>query len=112
MSLLQKMPFGEGWKHQKWPSSQKCDFFKVKDNDTTIQPGEKEGQTDLSSALKRFGDHHSGSWENFNFLIFWPPPYRFTGLLYRTGFVEAKKSKVWNFLKNRCGSRQTFLGSN
>ena len=47
--------------------SKKCDFFKVKDNDTTIQPGEKEGQTDVSSALKRFYDHYRGFWENHKF---------------------------------------------
>ena len=40
------------------------------DNDTTIQPGEKEGQTDVSSALKRFYDHYRGFWENLRFLIF------------------------------------------
>ena len=39
----------------------KCDFFKVQDNDTTIRLGEKEGQTDVSSALKRFYDHRSPS---------------------------------------------------
>ena len=38
------------------------------DNDTTIQPGEKEGQTDVSSALKKFYDHYRGFWEN---PIFW-----------------------------------------
>ena len=32
----------------------KCDFFKVQDNDTTIRLGEKEHQTDVSSALKMF----------------------------------------------------------
>ena len=31
-------------------------FFKVRDIDTIIEPGEKEHQTDVSSALKRFGD--------------------------------------------------------
>ena len=40
--------------------AKKCDFFKVRDNDTTIHPGEKEGQTDVSSALKRFYDHYRG----------------------------------------------------
>ena len=68
MSLLQKMPSGEGWKHQKWPSSQKIRFLKVCDIDTTIQPGEKEGQTDVSSTLKMFYDHYSGFWDNLDFL--------------------------------------------
>ena len=112
MSLLQKCPLGRAENIKNGNRGKKCDFFKVKDNDTTIQPGEKEGQTDLSSALPRFGDHHSGSWEVFKILIFWPPPYRFTGLLYRTGFVEAKNSKNWKLFKNRCGGRQTFLGPN
>ena len=38
----------------------KYDFFKVCDIDTTIQPREKEGQTDVSSALKTFYDHYRG----------------------------------------------------
>ena len=41
--------------------SKESDFFKVQDNDTTIRLGEKEGQTDVSSALKRFYDHLSPS---------------------------------------------------
>ena len=48
----------------------KCNFFKVWDNDTTIQPGEKEGQIDVTSAQKRFYDHHRGFWENPKFLFF------------------------------------------
>ena len=40
------------------------------DDDTPIQPGEKEGQTDVSSALKRFYDHHRRFWENLTFLFF------------------------------------------
>ena len=71
MHLLQKMAFWEGWKHPKKLKSQKCDFFKVWDNDTTIQPGEKEGQTDVSSDVKTFYDHYRGFWEKSNFLIFW-----------------------------------------
>ena len=43
------------------PESKKCDFFKVYDIDTTIKPGEKKGQTDVSSAQKRFCDHLSPS---------------------------------------------------
>ena len=66
--LLQKMAFWEGWKYPKKLKSQKMRFFKVWDNDTTIQPGEKEGQTDVSSALKKFYDHYRCFWEN---LIFW-----------------------------------------
>ena len=61
MSLVQKSPLGRAENTKNDHRGKKCDFFKVKDNDTTIQPGEKEGQTDLSSALKRFGDHHIGS---------------------------------------------------
>ena len=33
--------------------------FKVWDNDKEIQPGEKECQTDITSALLRFYDHYS-----------------------------------------------------
>ena len=40
------------------------------DNDTPIQPGEKEGQTDVSSALKRFYDHMRRFWENLNFQFY------------------------------------------
>ena len=36
------------------PESKNAIFLKVCDIDTTIQPGKKEGQTDVSSALKRF----------------------------------------------------------
>ena len=67
MPLLQKMAFGKGWKHPKSLQSQKCDFFKVCDINTTIQSGEKEGQTDVSSALKKFYDHYRGYWENLKF---------------------------------------------
>ena len=42
---------------QNHPGGQKMRFFKVRDIDTIIEPGEKEHQTDVSSALKRFGDH-------------------------------------------------------
>ena len=52
MSFMHKIAFWEGWKSQKSLQSQKkSDFFKVWDNDTPIQPGEKEGQTDVSSGL-------------------------------------------------------------
>ena len=44
---------------QNHPGGQKMRFFKVRDIDTIIEPGEKEHQTDVSSALKRFGDHPS-----------------------------------------------------
>ena len=70
MSLLQEMAFWEGWKHPTYIQSQKMRFFKVWDNDATIQPGEKEGQTDVSSALKNFYDHYRGFWENLTFWFF------------------------------------------
>ena len=35
-----------------------------------MQPGEKEAQTDVSSALKKFYDHLSRFWENLNFQFF------------------------------------------
>ena len=44
---------------QNHPGGQKMRFFKLQDIDTIIEPGEKEHQTDVSSALKRFGDHSS-----------------------------------------------------
>ena len=82
------------------------------DNDTPIQPGEKEGQTDVSSALKRFYDHYRGSWKNLAFWIFVLPLTTFLGFLYRNAFSELKKSKIWDFLKNGCSGRKTFLGPN
>ena len=42
---------------QNGSGGQKMRFFKVQDIDTIIEPGEKEHQTNVSSALKRFGDH-------------------------------------------------------
>ena len=41
---------------QNHPGGQKMRFFKVQDIDTIIEPGEKERQTDVSSALKMFAD--------------------------------------------------------
>ena len=41
---------------QNGSGGQKMRFFKVRDIDTIIEAGEKEHQTDVSSALKRFGD--------------------------------------------------------
>ena len=40
------------------------------DNDTMIQPGEKEDQTDVSSALKKFYGHYSSFSKNPNFWFF------------------------------------------
>ena len=63
------------------------------DIDTTIQPGEKEGQTDVSSALKKFYDHYREFWENLNFGFFTTSLTILLGFLYRTGNTELKKSK-------------------
>ena len=82
------------------------------DNDTTIQPGEKEGQTDVSSALKRFYDHLSSIWENLIFRFFVNTLTTLLGFLYRNGLVEVKKSKIWDFLNNRGSGPKTFLGPN
>ena len=112
MSLLQKMPSEEGWKHQTWPARQKMRFFKVKDNDTTIQPGEKEGQTDVSSALKMFYDHYRGFWEKLIFRFSITTLTTFLSFLYRNAIIGLKKSKIQDFLKNRCSGRKTFLGPN
>ena len=93
MSLLQKWPFGRAENTQNSSKIKKCDFFKVWDNDTPIQPGEKEGQTDVSSALKRFYDHYRGFWEN---LKFWFSTTALTTLLrflYRKALLELKISK-------------------
>ena len=87
-------------------------FFKVWDNDTPIQPGEKEGQTDVSSALKRFYDHYSGFWENLIFRFSITALTTLLGFLYRNALLELKKSKIQDFLKNRCSGRKTFLGPN
>ena len=82
------------------------------DNDTTIQPGEKEGQTDVSSALKRFYDHYRGFWENLKFWFSTTALTTLLGFLYRKALLELKKSKIQDFLKNRCSGRKTFLGPN
>ena len=82
------------------------------DNDTTIQPGEKEGQTDVSSAVKRFYDHYRGFWENLRFWFSATTLTTFLGFLYRNAVVELKKSKICDFLKNRGSGRKTFLGPN
>ena len=52
---------------QNHPGGQKMRFFKVRDIDTIIEPGEKEHQTDVSSALKRFGDHPCRFWDIMKF---------------------------------------------
>ena len=108
MSLLQKMLFGKAENSQNSSKVKKCDFFKVWENDTTIQPREKEGQTDVSSTLKRFYDHYSGFWENLIFRFSITALTTLLGFLYR----NAKKSKIQDFLKNRCSVRKTFLGPN
>ena len=77
-----------------------------------IQSREKEGQTDVSSALKRFNDHYSGLWENRKFRFSTTTITTFLGFLYRTGHGELKNSKKWDFLNNRGGGRKTFLGPN
>ena len=110
MSLLQKWPFGRAENPQNRHRFKKCDFFKVWDNDTPIQPGEKEGQTDVSSALKRFYDHLSRFWENLIFRFFVTTLTILLGFLYRNGQTEVKKSKKWDFLKYCSGGRKTFLG--
>ena len=56
-SLMQKNSIFRAKITQNHPGGQKMRFFKVRDIDTIIEPGEKEHQTDVSSALKRFGDH-------------------------------------------------------
>ena len=63
------------------------------DDDTTIQPGEKEGQIDVSSALKKFYDHYSRFWENLNFGFLTTSITILLGFLYRTDNTELKKSK-------------------
>ena len=82
------------------------------DNDTTIQPGEKEGQTDVSSALKRFYDHLSPSWKNLNFSIFDFTLTTFWDFPYRIGKGEVKKSKNWDFFRKDLDDHKTFLGPN
>ena len=90
----------------------KCDFFKVQDNDTTIRLGEKEGQTDVSSALKRFYDHLSLSWKNFNISVFDFTLTTLWGFPYRIGKGEVKKSKNGDFSMKCSDDRKTFLGPN
>ena len=70
------------------------------DNDTTIQTGEKEGQTDVSSAIKRFYDHYRGFWENLIFRFSITALTTLLGFLYRTGHADLKKlSKYSNIDK-------------
>ena len=92
------------------PESKNANFFKVWDNDTMIQPGEKKGQTDVSSTLKRFYDNYSVFWENHKFWISITSLTTFLGFLYRNPVEELKKSKNLDFLRNRCSGRKTFLG--
>ena len=82
------------------------------DNDTTIQPGEKEGQTDVSSALKRFYDHYRGFWENLKFGFSTTALTTLLGFLYIKALLELKISQNQDFLKNRCSCRKTFFGPN
>ena len=112
MSLAHKMAFWEGWKSQKSLPSQKMRFFKVWDNDTPIQPGEKEGQTDVSSALKIFYDYYRRFLENHKFGFLSIVLTTFLGFLYRNAIIGIKNSKILNFLKIRGSGRKTFLGPN
>ena len=54
LSPCQKITFAGGWEGQKSLMTQKIDFFKVRDIDTSIQPRKKKHQTNVSSALKLF----------------------------------------------------------
>ena len=80
---LQSLPGGGAENPQNRSRVKKSDFFNVWDNDTTIQPGEKEGQTDVSSALKKFYDHYRGFWENRKFWFSTTVLTIFLGFLYR-----------------------------
>ena len=109
-SLLQKMTILGAEITQNGSGGQKMRFFKVRDIDTIIEPGEKEHQTDVSSALKRFGDHPSRFW---GITKFWTPALRFGPLLdfpYQNGSVGIKITKVDDYLKIDWGGHQTFLG--
>ena len=77
-----------------------------------IQPGEKEGQTDVSSALKRFYDHYSGLWENRKFWFSTTALTTFLGFLYRKAPLKLKICQNQDFLKNGVSGRKTFLGPN
>ena len=81
------------------PESKKRDFPKVWDNDTPIQPGKKEGQTDVSSAPKMFYDHYRGFWENLKFRFSITTLTTLLGFLYRNGQAELKKLKNEIFSK-------------
>ena len=82
------------------------------DNDTTIQPVEKEDQTDISSAVKKFYDHYRGFWETLIFRFSITTLTTFLSILYRNAIIGIKNSKIWNFLKNRGSGRKKFLGPN
>ena len=69
------------------------------DNDSLIQPGEKEGQTDVSSALKKFYDHLGRFWENPIFRFYITTLTTLLGFLYRNGQAERKKLKIEIFSK-------------
>ena len=60
--------------------SQKVDFFKVRDIDTSIQPRKKKHQTNVSSALKKFEDHSRRLWDNRKNLDFAFPSHVSAGI--------------------------------
>ena len=87
-------------------------FFKLQDIDTIIEPGEKEHQTDVSSALKRFGDHPRRFWDIVKFWTAWPYFGPLLDFPYQSGCVGVKITNVGAYLKIGMGGHQTFLGPN
>ena len=95
-----KLPFLGAWNPQNGLGGQKMRFFKVQDIDTIIEPGEKEHQTDVSSALKRFGDHPCRFWD---IMKFWTAAPWFGPLLdfpYKVVVWGSKSRKLMTFSKS------------
>ena len=71
----------------------------MSNNDTTNQPGEREDQTDVILALKRFYDYYCRFWENLKFWFF----ELYNGISVQkaqeSGKGSSKKSKIKIFSK-------------
>ena len=70
--------------------SQKVDFFKVRDIDTSIQPRKKKHQNNVSSALETFQDHLRRLWDNRKNLDFALPLLVSAGIPAKTCKGSAK----------------------
>ena len=97
---------------QNRSGGQKMRFFKVQDIDTIIEPGEKEHQTDVSSALKRFGNHPCSFLDIAKFWFATPYFGPILDFPYQNALQGVKITKICDYLKIGMGGHQTFLGPN